>query len=86
MYVLGKENVDIGNIRETFFYNQTRVNHEVKTSKEADFNLGKMTFEVGGKNKKQKQIAKVENAFVVKDDIETGFLNIIPLWLFGLLY
>lgn len=86
MYVLGKEYVDIGNIRETFFFNQTRVNHEARTSIEADFKLGEITFEVGGKNKKQKQIAKVENAFVVKDDIETGFLNVIPLWEFGLLY
>lgn len=86
MYALGKQNVDIGNARETFFYNQTRANHEVKVSKEADFKIEAMTFEVGGKNKKQKQIANVENAFLVKDDIETGFLNIVPLWEFGLMY
>jgi hypothetical protein len=43
-------------------------------------------FEIGGKNKSKKQIAAIENAFVVKDDIEIGFQNSIPLWLFGFLY
>lgn len=86
MYALGKQNVDIGNARETFFFNQTKISHEVKVSKEADFKIETMSFEVGGKNKKQKQIANVENAFIVKDDTETGFLNVIPLWEFGLLY
>jgi hypothetical protein len=46
----------------------------------------KYTVEVGGKNKKQKQIAGIENALIVKDDIEIGHGNIIPLWMFGLLY
>ena len=45
-----------------------------------------MTFEVGGKNKKQKQIKDLENAFVVKDGIESGYLNVVPLWQFGLEY
>lgn len=48
--------------------------------------IGERTFEVGGQGKKQKQIKDVENAFVVKDDIEYGALNVVPLWLFGLLY
>lgn len=26
------------------------------------------------------------NGYVVKDDIETGYGNIIPLWMFGMLY
>ena len=43
-------------------------------------------FEVGGHNKTQKQIAGQENAFLVKDDIEYGYENTIPLWLFGFLY
>ena len=41
-------------------------------------------FEVGGKKKKQKQIQSAEQGYVVKDDIETGYDNIIPLWQFGL--
>ena len=34
----------------------------------------------------QRQIAETENAFVVKDGIEYGSGNILPLWAFGLLY
>jgi hypothetical protein len=52
----------------------------------ADFLVDEYTFEVGGKNKGMQQIQEVENAFVVKDDIEFGFLNTIPLWHFGFLY
>lgn len=86
MYIFGRDNTDIGNVRETFFLNQTRVVHEVITSSVADFQVGKYTFEVGGKNKTQKQIVGVSNAFVVKDDIEFGYQNVVPLWLFGLMY
>jgi uncharacterized protein len=75
-----------GNIRETFFFNQMRVNNEVISSKTADFVIDKSTFEVGGKNKQQKQIEKDGKSFVVKDDIEFGYLNVIPLWAFGLNY
>lgn len=52
----------------------------------SDFQIDGMTFEVGGKNKKQKQIKDLENAFVVKDGIESGYLNVVPLWQFGLEY
>ena len=87
IYTLAKrEKAEIGNVRETFFVNQLRVVDDPITSPVSDFLVGKRTFEVGGRNKKQKQIKNVENAFVVKDDIEYGGLNIIPLWQFGLLY
>lgn len=46
----------------------------------------KYTFEVGGKKKRQRQLQSIENGYVVKDDIETGYGNIIPLWMFGMLY
>lgn len=45
-----------------------------------------MTFEVSGRNKGKKQIAQVKDAFIVKDDIEYGYENIIPLWHFGMSY
>lgn len=77
---------NIGNVRETFFFNQMRVKNEVISSKNADFVVDDYTFEVGGKNKKQRQIEKDGKSFVVKDDIEFGYLNIIPLWAFGLNY
>ena len=45
-----------------------------------------MTFEVGGRNKGKKQIAGVNDAFVMNDDIEYGYENVIPLWHFGMSY
>ena len=86
IHVLGENEANIGNIRETFFFNQLRVNHDVITSSVSDFQIGKRTFEVGGKNKKQKQLQGVDDGFVVKDDIETGYMNVIPLWQLGLNY
>ena len=77
---------NIGNIRETFFFNQMRLNNEVISSEKDDFVIDKYTFEVGGKNKQQTQIEKDGKSFVVKDDIEFGYLNVIPLWAFGLNY
>jgi len=79
-------NSNIGNVRETFFFNQMRINNEIISSERADFIIEDYTFEVGGKNKQQKQIENVNKSFVVKDDIEFGYLNVIPLWAFGLNY
>lgn len=86
IYNLGRDTVEIGNVRETFFFNQMRVSHDVISSSVSDFQINNLTFEVGGKNKKQRQLQGVEDGFVVKDDIETGYLNVIPLWQFGLEY
>ncbi len=86
IYQLSAKEPEIGNIRETFFLNQTRVNNEVASSSVADFKIGKYTFEVGGKNKSQQQIKNTPNAFIVKDGIEYGYKNIVPLWAFGLNY
>lgn len=77
---------NIGNIRETFFFNQMRLKNDVISSEKADFFIDNYTFEVGGKNKQQLQIEKDGKSFVVKDDIEFGYLNVIPLWVFGLNY
>ena len=86
MQQLGNKNQNVGNVRETFFLNQTRVHHQVNTSAMADFSINDKDFEVGGKNKGLKQIQNAPKGFVVKDDIEQGYLNVIPLWQFGLLY
>ena len=85
-YLLGGEATDIGNIRETFFYNQLRVVSDVISSRISDFEINGKTFEVGGKNKGKKQLSEAQEGYVVKDDIEYGSGNIIPLWAFGLLY
>ncbi len=86
IYSLSNENSNTGNIRETFFLNQLRVKYDVIVSPVADFLIGDYTFEVGEKNKGLKQIQGIDKAFIVKDDIELGYLNTIPLWQFGLTY
>ncbi|ALO14204.1 hypothetical protein L21SP5_00528 [Salinivirga cyanobacteriivorans] len=78
-------NSNIGSIRETVFVNQMFFK-KVYSSKIADFETDNYIFEVGGKNKTQKQIQDVKNAFLIKDDIEKGIGNIIPLWMFGFQY
>lgn len=86
IYALSEGKPEVGNLRETFFLSQMQVNQEVFASKAADFIIDGKTFEVGGKSKSKKQIAEVKNAFVVKDDIEYGYENTIPLWHFGMSY
>lgn len=85
-YLLGDNATDTGNIRETFFYNQTRVVTDVINSRISDFEIDGKTFEVGGKKKGNKQLSDAKEGYIVKDDIEYGSGNIIPLWAFGFLY
>ncbi len=86
-FALSGDKPDKGNLRETFFFNQLSHAHNVRQSKAADFLVdGIYTFEVGGKNKSQKQVADLPNAYVVKDDIESGIGPTVPLWVFGFLY
>lgn len=78
---------NVGTLRETFFANQLRYQHEVNLAVQGDFVVDhRFTFEVGGAGKGSKQIAAVENAYVVADNIEYGNGNHIPLWMFGMLY
>ena len=86
IHCLSERKPEIGNIRETFFLNQMRVNHAPVSSAVADFRIAQYTFEAGGKSKTQEQIKDTPNAFIVKDNIEYGYKNIVPLWAFGLNY
>lgn len=84
---LAEQQANIGTVRETFFLSQLQPLHKVHLPKQGDFLVnGKYTFEVGGKGKGQKQLSGIENAWVVKDDIEFAMMKTIPLWMFGLLY
>lgn len=86
-YAISNNLPDIGNLRETFFLQHISVLHQVSLPPKGDFYIkNKYTFEVGGKNKTQHQIKELDNAFIVKDNIENGIFNTIPLWLFGMLY
>jgi len=86
IFALAEESPNPGNIRETFFFNQMRVENNVYRSEKGDFNINNITFEVGGKSKTQEQIKDLKNAYIVKDDIEYGYQNVLPLWAFGLNY
>ena len=87
IHSLALQNINTGNVRETFFANQLRAKYRVNTAQNGDFTInGNIVFEIGGKNKSNSQIKNIENAYIAADDIETGFSNKIPLWLFGFLY
>ncbi len=78
---------NIATVRETFFLNATSQISEVTYPKKGDFLIDNTyLFEVGGRNKGFNQIKDIENSFVVNDDVEVGYGNKIPLWLFGFLY
>ncbi len=80
-------NINTGCIRETFFLNQLSQTHFISYPKSGDFLVnGKYTFEIGGKTKTMKQIAGIKDSFLALDEIEYGYKNKIPLWLFGFLY
>ena len=80
-------NKDIGTLRETYFVSQVCTKHKLHYVDKGDFLIDeKYTVEIGGKNKSFDQIKGLPNSYVIADDIEIGFGNKIPLWLFGFLY
>lgn len=82
-----KEQADIGNIRETFVFNQLiNAGMEVNSPKDGDFIFEDYTIEVGGKGKNTSQVKHLENYLIASDDIEIGGGNKVPIWLFGFLY
>ena len=82
-----KSKPDIGNIRETFVFNQLHnAGLNVYSPKAGDFVCDGYTLEIGGKNKTTAQVKHLDNYLIVSDDIETGVGNKAPIWLFGFLY
>lgn len=78
---------EAGTKRETFFANQLSVIANVQTARKGDFVVdGKYLFEVGGPNKNFDQIKDIPDSYLAIDNIETGYGNRIPLYLFGFLY
>ena len=87
MYVLSSLSANRGNVRETFFANQVGYKHKISFHEKTDFLVNNTyAFEIGGKDKSKKQILGLENAYIVSDEIEYGYQNKIPIWLFGFLY
>ena len=86
MYALSNK-IDVGTLRETFFFNQMQLLFDVRYPKQGDFLVdGKYLFEVGGQNKTYDQIKNIPQSYLAVDGIESGMGNRIPLWMFGLLY
>lgn len=82
-FALGR-NVDIGNLRDTFFLNQVGNSHQLTFPGKGDFLIDqKWNIEVGGMGK---ELPKTEYHLVASDGIETGLNAKIPLWIFGFLY
>lgn len=76
-----------GAVREAFFVNQLKDVYNISLCEKGDFLVdGKYTFEIGGKDKKSKQIRGVKGAYIAADRIEIGYGNNVPLYLFGMLY
>jgi len=85
---LGLE-VDVGTSRELAFASALLdAGKKVYCNKNGgDFTVDEVLFEVGGRNKTNKQIRNSSGlAFLVKDDVLTGGKRTIPLYLFGFLY
>lgn len=77
---------NLGSVRESFFVSQLGLQHQVHYHDRGDFVVDdEWAFEVGGANKTSAQL-QGDKGFVAADDIEVGFANKIPLWLFGFLY
>lgn len=84
------KNGETGNVRESFFASQLIPNYPVFSSMQTDFIVmdkgNPVEIEVGGRNKKKKQIKNIQSACIFKDGIETGHANVVPLYLAGFLY
>lgn len=85
-YAMAYSAVEMGSVRESFFINQASAVKTVTYTSEGDFAVGDDMFEVGGKDKQQRQLKNFKRSFVVADGIEIGHEHKIPLWMFGLLY
>ncbi|GAA0879983.1 AAA family ATPase [Algoriphagus jejuensis] len=86
LFALSEKKPESGTVRETFFNSLMKVTHTVQYSASVDFLVGgEFHFEVGGKNKGNKQI-KEKLTWIVKDDLEFPAGKSLPLWAFGMLY
>lgn len=78
--------IDLGRVRETFFYNQMRLTGKLVSSKVTGFRIGDRIIEVGGLRIGRKHLEGNPDEIVVRDDIERGYGQFVPLWHFGLRY
>ena len=79
---------NIGMEREIFFCQALKgAQLNCFYTKQGDFQVGEVSFEIGGKNKShQKNTQESKATFIVKDNIWTSSPGIIPLAAVGFLY
>ena len=74
-----------GSSREAYIVTMLRAaGHQVfacKDESQGDFEVGKITIEVGGSSKKTKKAD-----YVIRDDVEAPTSRVLPLWCLGFLY
>ncbi|MBP5366012.1 MAG: ATP-binding protein [Bacteroidales bacterium] len=81
LYLCNYGGVDKNALYKTFFFNQLGYKNNVTRGAYGDFCVdGEKCFSIE-QNKKQRS-----DVIVVRDMIETGEANVIPIWLFGFLY
>ncbi|MEJ5258484.1 MAG: hypothetical protein WHS64_09610 [Fervidobacterium sp.] len=75
---------EVGNFRKAFVAAMLKEKGKILTSKDktkGDFIFNNLMLEVGGRNKKPK-----ESDFVIRDDVDIPFKNIVPLWMLGMMW
>ena len=86
-FALAEQAPERGSLRESFVLSHVAPGYRVHFPKKGDFLVdNRYLLEVGGRNKTREQVKAMDDAYLVKDDVETGYGNEIPLWLFGFLY
>jgi len=61
---------------------KSRFNKELFSYNSADFQIREAIFVVGGISRNKRQIAQLSDTNVAKDDIEYGYMSVLPLWSF----
>jgi predicted AAA+ superfamily ATPase len=86
-YLIDKP-AELGTLRELFFlHSLSGAGLKIKYSKQGDYQVKDIVFEMGGKNKTEKQIqSSTQKAFLALDDITISVGKRIPLYYFGFLY
>jgi predicted AAA+ superfamily ATPase len=87
LHSIGLNIPNSGTERETYAFNALKVNNIVSTPAKGDFMVdNRFVLEIGGKHKNFHQISGIPNSLLVKDGIDVGAKDILPLWILGLLY
>jgi hypothetical protein len=86
-FALASRSAEKGAVRDTFFVNQLGYEYQVDYTAKGDFLVNRTyTFEIGGIGKGNQQISEVPDSYIAADELEYGYGNKIPLYLFGFLY